>query len=120
MNVPFDDIELSMIMLCVVPNALSLAYWAKMGVGHFPTSEKEICKELLLLKPEFRRSQQIQDILKRQNTQRKSSTAKSIEKRGEAKSASNRGDSFGKIPRKSAQNGGKDGQSVSTPKGRTG
>ena len=52
-NVPFNDIELSMIMLRAVPPALSTAYWAKMGVGHFLTSVKEVVMELLLLKPEF-------------------------------------------------------------------
>ena len=53
-KVPFDDIKLSMIMLCAVPNSLSQAYWAKMGVGHFPTSVKEVVKELLLLETKLR------------------------------------------------------------------
>ena len=50
-NVPFNDIELSMIMLLAVPPVLSTAYWAKMGVGHFPTNVKDVVKELLLIEP---------------------------------------------------------------------
>ena len=117
-NVPFDDIELSMIMLRAVPNSLSQAYWAKMGVGHFPTSVKEVVKELLLLEPEFRRNKQIQDIVEK-NARKKTTAAKPFEKTGEGKSASNKGTSLGRIPKKGTPNGGKDSQSASSPKGAT-
>ena len=99
-NVPFDDIKLSMIMLRAVPPALSTAYWAKMGVGHFPTNVKDVVKELLLIKPEYRRTQQIQDIVEKQISQKKTSATKPVEKHGEGKSTSNRENSSGKSPEK--------------------
>jgi hypothetical protein len=117
-NVPFDDIELSMIMLHAVPNSLSQAYWAKMGVGHFPTSVKEVVKELLLLEPEFRQNQQIQDIVEK-NAHKMTNAAKLVEKPGEGKSVSNKGPSLGKIPKKGTANGGKESQNASISKGGT-
>jgi hypothetical protein len=70
-NVPFDDIMMCMIMLHIVPSALSTVYWDKMGVGNFPTSIKDVVNEFLLLEPEFRRNQLIQEVVKRQNTDKK-------------------------------------------------
>jgi len=119
-NVPFDDIKLSMIMLRAVPPALSTAYWAKMGVGHFPTNVKDVVKELLLIEPEYRRTQQIQDIVEKQISQKKTSATKPVEKHGEGKSTSNRENSSGKIPRKAPRKGCKDGQDASTSKRPTG
>ena len=89
-----------------------------MGVGHFPTSVKEVVKELLLLEPEFRRNQQIQDIVEK-NAQKKTNATKPVEKPGEGKSASIKGSSLGKIPKKGTPKGGKESQNASTPKGGT-
>ena len=61
-----------------------------MGVGHFPTNVKDVVKELLLIKPEYRRTQQIQDIVEKQISQKKTSATKPVEKHGEGKSTSNR------------------------------
>jgi len=64
-NVPFNDTKISMVMLCPAPSALLTAYLANMGIGHFPTSFKDVLKELLFLKPEFRHTQSIQEVVKR-------------------------------------------------------
>ena len=64
-NVPFNDIKMSMIMLCAVLDGLLTAYWAKICIGHFLTSTKDVWKGILLLEPEHCHTQMLQDIVEK-------------------------------------------------------
>ncbi len=58
-NVPFDEIEMCMIILCAVPFGLSMAYWANKVVGHFPTETRTLINDLALLDPEYEHMQKL-------------------------------------------------------------
>jgi hypothetical protein len=86
-------------MCCAVLEASSIAYWAKMGIGYFPTSVKDICKELPLLEPMYQCTQMVQENIKKKNAERKAKAYAKTGKQTPAMSSVSKAKvSFGDIP----------------------
>ena len=66
-NVPFDEIEMCMLILKAVPFGLATAYWANQGARHFPQDVSELSDNLELLEPEFGKTQSLLDQVKKAN-----------------------------------------------------
>ncbi len=52
-GVPFDNIEMCMIILHTISFGLSMAYWANKGVGHFLMETRALIDNIELLEPQY-------------------------------------------------------------------
>ena len=58
-DVPFSEMELCTIILNAIPYQLACAYWAKHEPNHFPLDVDLLTNELVLLEPQFSKTQQL-------------------------------------------------------------
>ncbi len=59
MDVPFDEIEMCMIILRAIPFGLSMAYWANKGFGHFLMETRALTDDLALIKLKYKHMQKL-------------------------------------------------------------